>query len=175
MEQYTILIIIFGIIIFLILGLLYLINNILIKRKKVDFQFTTIIKILNERIVLLGEMNDFIKKHTENEKKYLKEISEVITELNKIKDSTKENITIIKKSNQILEKFIKLREVYPQLSKNKSYNSLLENIELNNQRINYAFDLYDKEVTIYIEQKQTKINSIISKIFRIKDYEYYSK
>lgn len=175
MERYTILIIIFGLIIFLVLVLLNLINKILLKKQKVDFQFTTIIKILSERIVILEEIYDFVKKNTENEKKYLKEITEFIFELNKIKNSTKENVKLIKQSNQILGKVSNLKEVYTQLSKNKIYNSLLEKIELNNQRINYAFDLYDKEVTIYNQQKQSKINSIISKFFKIKDYEYYNE
>jgi len=175
MEQYTILIIIFGIIIFLILGLLYLINNILIKRQKVDFQFTTIIKILKERVILLEKIHDFLNKNTENEKKYLKEITNSIIELNKIERSTKENIKLIHQSNQILNKFTKLNEVYPQLNKNKKYNEFLEQVQLNHQRLNYAFDIYDKEVTIYMKQTQTKINSIISKIFKIKDYEHYNK
>ena len=175
MEQYTILIIIFGLIIFLILGLVYLVNSILLKKQKVDFQFASIIKVLNERIIILEELTDFIKKNTENEKKYLKELTETIMDLNRIKNSTKENIKLIKQSNKILERFSKLIEIYPQLDKNKIYKNLLENIELNEQRINYAFDLYDKEVTIYNQQKQTKINFIISKLFRIKDYEYYNK
>ena len=175
MEKYTVLIIIFGIIIFLVLGLLYLINNILLKRKKVDFQFTSIIKIITERIALLEKIYDFIKKNNENEQKYLKEITETIIELKKIEKSTKENIKLIHQSNLTLNKFIKLNDVYPKLNKNKNYNEFLEQIQLNLQRLNYAFDIYDKEVTIYNQQKQTKINSIISKIFKIKDYDQYNK
>lgn len=175
MKQYTILIITFGIIIFLVLGVLYLINNILLKKKKVDFQFGTIIKIINDRIILLEEIFDFIKKDNDNEKKYLKEIKEISIELNEIKIGAKENLNKIKESNKILEKFVNLKNIYPQFAKNKIYNELLEKIELNNQRINYAFDIYDKEVAIYNQQKQTKINLIISKIFKIKDYEYYNK
>ena len=118
---------------------------------------------------------DFIKKNNENEQKYLKEITETIIELKKIEKSTKENIKLIHQSNLTLNKFIKLNDVYPKLNKNKNYNEFLEQIQLNLQRLNYAFDIYDKEVTIYNQQKQTKINSIISKIFKIKDYEQYNK
>lgn len=175
MEKYTILIILFGIIICLVLVVLYLVNNILLKKQKVDFQFTTIVNTLQERTLLLERIYEFIKNNTENEKKYLKEINESKDELNKIKNSTKENIKLIKQSNQVLEKFTKLKEIYKQLSKNKIYTSLVNEIDLNSQRVNYAFETYDKEVTRYNQQKHTKINSIISNIFCLKDYEHYNE
>ena len=175
MEQYTIFIIIFGIIIFLVLGLLCLFNNILLKRQKVNFQFMSIIKIIEERILLFDKIDKFIKKNCENEKKYLDDINKLLSKLDEINSSTKESITQIKQSNSLLYKFIELKQTYSQLNKNKEYNQLVEQISLNEERLEYAFDIYNKEVEVFNRIKNTKVNLIVSKIFKIKDYECYEK
>lgn len=175
MGKFTILIIIFGLITLLFLLVIFLVNNLLLRKRKVDFQFSSIIKYTKERIELLEQISIFIKENLKDETNFLNNINKTNTSLKKITDSSKDSLKEIKNSNKILQKFIALIEIYPILNKNDLYNTLIKDAKINEERIVYAAESYDKEVKIYNDYKQTKINSIISKLFKIKDYEYYNK
>lgn len=175
MEKYTILIIIFGILIFMLLALVFFVNRLLLKKEKVDHQFKSVIKYLDDRVNLLDRMNSFVEGNTENEDKYMKDISNASISLSRIENSKEENLKEIKKSSKLFQKFIKLKEIYPNIDSNKIYQLIVDEIILNEERIEYAIESYDKEAKKYNELKNTKFNSKISKIFKIKDYEYYHK
>jgi len=175
MDKINILIIIFGIIILLLLLILFLVNNLLLKKQRVDFQFESVIKYIKDRVELLHRIANIIETTIDNEKKLLDSIDKSITILSEVQNSTKEVLKELKRSSKILEKCIKLQDIYPSLNDNEIYSMLMNEMELNDSRINYAIESYDREVKKYNELKQTKINSIISKFFKLKDYEFYNK
>lgn len=175
MEISTVLIIIFGLIIFSGLIILFFVNNLLLKREKVEFQFKSVIKYLSDRVDLLDRISSFVEENTKNEEKYITNLNSTSTNLTKIDKINKDNLKEIKTSLKLLQKFTKLTDIYPNLNKNEIYKVLVDKINLNEDRINYSIESYNKEVKIYNELKQTKINSFISKIFKISDYEYYTK
>lgn len=173
MNKINILIIIFGITILLLLLLVFFVNNLLLKKRRVDLQFESIIIYLKDRVELLNRIANIIENTTTNEIKLLDDIDKTSTILNEIKISTKEGLKEIKKSTKLFEKYTKLAEIYPTLNDNKIYSMLIDEIELNESRLEYAIESYDKEAKKYNELKQTKINSIVSKVFNLKDYELF--
>lgn len=175
MDKYTILVFIFGILILLALVILFFLNNLLLKKEKVNFSFDSVVKYLKERVILLDNISAFTLDAMENEKKYLANLNKTSIALSKIIKSSEEGLIEIKESSKVLKKFIDLVKIYPKLEKNKTYNNLVQEIKLNEDRIMYAIASYDEEVKIFNEFKKSKINLIISKVFRIKDYGYYNK
>ena len=175
MEIFTVLAFIFGILILISLGILFFVNNLLLKRQKVDFSFDSIIKCLGNRTEILDKMAIFIEKNTTEEAKYINSINKSSINLSKIFKSNKNNIKDIKDSSKLFQKFITLKTIYPKFEKNKIYNDLIEKINLNEDRLIYAIDIYDQEVSKYNQLFNTKFNSFIGKMFKIKEYDYYNK
>ena len=175
MEIFTVLAFIFGILILISLGILFFVNNLLLKRQKVDFSFDSIIKCLGNRTEILDKMAIFIEKNTTDETKYINSINKSSINLSKILSSNKDNIKNIKDSSKLLQKFITLKTIYHKFETNKTYNDLIEKINLNEDRLIYAIDIYDQEVSKYNQLFNTKFNSFIGKMFKIKEYDYYNK
>lgn len=167
--------IIFGMVIFLLLVALFFINTLLLKRKRVEHQFEGVVKCLGNRVELFNKMISFIEENLDNEDKYLNSIKKSSMVLKDIVNSNRDAIKEIKQSNKLLDKFNDLVNVYSKLSKDSNYLDIVEEIKVNNERLVYAFSSYDIEAKNYNEFSKTKINSIISWLFKFDDYEYYSK
>lgn len=174
MEEYTILVITFGIIILALLMLLYFVNILLLRRNKIDFLFESISNYLNDRIHLLIRISNFVEENADNEQKFVDNVEDIRKSLDIIGNDVNKVLIEIKRTDEPIEKFAKMGDIYPNFIKNKIYSNLVNEIQLNQERIIYAVDSYNKEAKKYNEIKNTKINSIICKIFRIKDYEYYN-
>lgn len=176
MEIQTTLTIIFGSITFLALIVVFYVNNLLMKKDKVDHQFESVIKYLKERKNLIDRVSSFTEEHTENEEKYVKTLRKHGENISDITTLNKESLKEIKSSLKQLKKFIKMDEIYPKFSKNGIYSLLSDEIILNEERFNYSIESYNKEAKIYNEIKsKNKVNIYISKIFKINDYEYYDE
>lgn len=140
-----------------------------------EHQFNSVVKCLEDRINLFDKIISFIEENLDNEDKYLDSIKKKSMVLKNISSSNIDAIKEIKQSNKLLDKFNVLVNVYPKLTKNSSYLEIVEEIKVNNERLVYAFDAYDMEAKNYNELSKTKINSIMSWLFKFDDYEYYSK
>ena len=175
MESYNILIVLFGIIILGIMIILFFINNLLLKKERVKNQFESVNNYINDRIDLFARIASFVESNSENEEKYVNSIYDSSDELSDVCDNGKYDIKKIKKSFKVIEKYIKLGDIYPDFNKNRIYTMLKEEIILNEERIVYAMESYDKAAKNFNELKTKKIYDKISKIFKIEDYEYYNK
>lgn len=174
MDSYSIIILIFGLLIFIILVVIFLVNQLLLKRKKVELQFETIIKILKTKMELIDKMIMFINNNLEHEEAFVRELTKTKNALEEITISSKENIKTIKKSEKTLLKFNQLADVYPFLKSKTTYNDLTEEYALIQNRITYAMDSYDRAAKTYNDYLNTKINSALSKTFKIDSYSYYN-
>lgn len=174
MDSYSIIILIFGLLIFSILIVIFLVNQLLLKRKKVELQFETIIKILKTKMELIDKMVAFINDNLEHEEVFVRELKRTKSALEEINISSKENIKTIKKSEKTLAKFNQLATVYPFLKSKATYNDLTEAYALIQNRITYAMDSYDRAAKTYNAYLSTKINMALSKTFKIDGYSYYN-
>ena len=71
--------------------------------------------------------------------------------------------------------YTKLDKTYPKLKNNKEYKELKKELDENINRINYAKDKYNEEVTNYNKYKESKIIKLLNKILKFKEFTYYKK
>lgn len=175
MEDYIIIILIFG---FLILGLLvviFFINRLLLYKKEVDNQFQTVVEQLEARIELLEKMVSFVEKNVEHEEILVKEMTNCLEKLQNVHNSSEESIEAIKKSTIVLEKFTDLSTVYPFLKNKTIYQELRKEFLQNQDRVTYAMEFYDRGAKIYNTYKEKKGVVLLSKLFRFSNYVYYNE
>ena len=173
MEAYTIIVLIFGIIIMILLSLLSFVNKVSLYTKLVEKNFEEIKELVEERINILEDIEKWINHNLEHEDVLSKEIKNTKDTLKKIQTST-DNLTILK-NNEIVDKFMKLDEIYPKIKKNEEYIDLKNRYITNQENISYAANAYDEGVKNYNNYKEKKIVSYLNKLLRFPNYTYYNK
>lgn len=175
LEAYYVFVIIFGIVTLVLLGSLLFVNRLFSRKERIDLLFENVMKYVDDRILLFERMANFVEETVEEEIKYVNKLNDSNDILSEMFNSKKYDLKEIQKSEKLFDKFAELIDTYPYLGKNEIYNMLVQEGKTNVERILYAVDSYNKKVIEYNEFKKTKVNSFIAKIFRLKDYEYYSK
>lgn len=174
MESYNIIILVFGLITLLLLVILYFINRILQYKTRIDNSFLNIRKLLDEQIGILDRMINFLKSNLEHEVSLVKKLEKTKELILNIKNDS-EGIKNIKRIEKEIILFIKLENAYKKLLKNEEYLSIKMSILNNKDRLNYAFDGYDKGVISYNNYRGNKFIKILSKLCRIPLYDCYNK
>ena len=120
MDSYTIIVIIFGIIILSILILLYFYNKIVIQKAKILKKYNNVKGyILEERNATL-EMITFIQNNLEHEEDYISTLKKTVEIFDYLKN-TDGGLKQLKKAQNTYRDFSKLDKVYSSLKKNKEY------------------------------------------------------
>ena len=172
MDSYTIIVIIFGIIILSILILLYFYNKIVIQKAKILKKYNNVKGyILEERNATL-EMITFIQNNLEHEEDYISTLKKTVEIFDYLKN-TDGGLKQLKKAQNTYRDFSKLDKVYSSLKKNKEYIQLKEKANTAEDRLKYSFDDYNKEVKKYNNLDKEKIYDLIKKIARFPKYDTY--
>lgn len=173
MESYTIIVLIFGIICLLILIAIFYVNRLINYKKRVEKSLKTVTVHIKKRKELLKEIEYFIEKNLKYEKSYLIKLKNIDKYISIF--LTNYSFKDFKKYEKEFLSFTSLEDTYKNLNKDKEYLKLKEEIIVNQDNLIYALDSYDKGVINYNNYRLGKIVSIISKIFRFPDYDYYNK
>lgn len=172
MDSYTIIVLIFGIIILSILILLYFYNKITIQKTRILKKYNNVKGyILEERNAIL-EMVTFIKNNLEHEQDYISTLKKTVEVLDNLKNTDGE-LKQLKQAQNTYRDFSKLDNVYSSLKKNKEYIALKEKANTIEERLKYSFDDYNKEVKKYNNLDKEKIYDLIKKIARFPKYDTY--
>ena len=172
MDSYTIIVLIFGIIILSILILLYFYNKITIKKTRILKKYNNVKGyILEERNAIL-EMVTFIKNNLEHEQDYISTLKKTVEVLDNLKNTDGE-LKQLKQAQNTYRDFSKLDNVYSSLKKIKEYITLKEKANTIEERLKYSFDDYNKEVKKYNNLDKEKIYDLIKKIARFPKYDTY--
>lgn len=172
MDSYTIIVIIFGIIVLSILILLYFYNKITIQKTRILKKYNNVKGyILEERNAIL-EMVTFIKNNLEHEQDYISTLKKTVEVLDNLKNTDGE-LKQLKQAQNTYRDFSKLDNVYSSLKKNKEYITLKEKANTIEERLKYSFDDYNKEVKKYNNLDKEKIYDLIKKIARFPKYDTY--
>ena len=172
MDSYTIIVIIFGVIILSILVLLYFYNKIIIQKTRILKKYNNVKGyILEERNAIL-EMASFIKNNLEHEQDYISTLKKTVEVLDNLKNTDGE-LKQLKQAQNTYRDFSKLDNVYSSLKKNKEYITLKEKANTIEERLKYSFDDYNKEVKKYNNLDKEKIYDLIKKIARFPKYDTY--
>lgn len=175
MRTYYVIIIIFGILTSILIISLSFVNRILNKKNKIDLLFKNVINYIDERVALIERITNFVEESIEEEVNFVTKLNNTNEELTKLVEKNTFGEKEVNKSEKILEKFAELREIYSYLDKNELYKILVNENQTNIERIEYALSTYNDKVVEYNKFRQTKINSFISKILRLSDYDVYKK
>ena len=172
MDSYTIIVIIFGIIVLSILILLYFYNKITIQKTRILKKYNNVKGyILEERNAIL-EMVTFIKNNLEHEQDYISTLKKTVEVLDNLKNTDGE-LKQLKQAQNTYRDFSKLDNVYSSLKKNKEYITLKEKANTIEERLKYSFDDNNKEVKKYNNLDKEKIYDLIKKIARFPKYDTY--
>jgi len=167
-----IIIIIIATILVLTFYIIGLYNRLIDAKNRVEDQFTQIELELRKKVDLIPKLLEIIKVYTKHEEKTINDITNA---KNKIDKATKIN-DIIKASKTInisLNKIFTLKDIYPELKKNKNYLSIINNIEDIEDRINYARTFYNDAVLNYNNTRLQIPSNLVAKIFKFNEIDYY--
>lgn len=174
MNNGTVIILIFGIVILLMLTILYFINRLVEYRNRIIKQFSIISDYLKENADIIDKLISYIDNNLEHEELFVKQLMD--------KKCVFENYTLsendlkkLKQAEKTLLQFTTLENTYSFLAKKEDYLTLKESIINNIGRITYAFDNYDREVMVYNHYRENKLVDKIAKLFRFSEYDYYNK
>ena len=174
LDSYTVIVIIFGVLILGVLTLLFFINRLLLFKREIENRFSSVQTYLDERVQLLERMSDFIQKNLEHEEVLLKDLEKKKKMLEQVR-RCEEGVLATRESDKFLRNFKRLSQVYSFLDNNEEYQELINEISVNEERIVYAFQGYDEGVKSYNRYRENLFILRLSKVFRFSDYEYYNK
>ena len=174
MKAYTVIVLAFGFITLVLLIILSIFNQLVIRRNKVERKFQNAYEYLEININLINKIIQFIKENLNHEESLIKKLekSKKILEETTFKNY---DINQIKIAEKELLKATKLEETYQFLNKKDKYSELKEEILKNKDKINYAFDSYDREVQYYNNYLEKRIINTLAKLFRFYQYDFYNK
>ncbi len=174
MDSYTIIVVIFGILILGALIVLYYYNRLAILKNQVLKQYEGVLYYLEVEKCVVADMIHFIEENLEHEEDYIKKLqnfSERITSLKNIDGELQQ----FKKNLKVYLRFGELDQVYDFLTKNPAYLKIKESMMLNQERLVYALDSYDKGVKYYNDDQGNRLIQMIRKVFRFPRFDFYNE
>ena len=165
-------ILIFGLIVFIILFIISFINRLLFYKNKVIDKFKSIKDQIKERIKIIDTIKKKKKKNCPHEDNIIKDLSNLTTSF-KNTDNINELIDLINKSKKILDSSTTLETTYNKLKNDKEYQEFKNTIKDNDDKIEYSASIYNETLDEYNNYKNNKYISILSKLLKFPDYNYY--
>lgn len=174
MDNYTVIVIIFGILILLFLIVLFFLNRLILFQNRIKKTFSTTKVYLEEKTILIDKISYFIKNNLKHEDNLVKKMEQIKKELNNI-NICKEGIQSIKNAEKLYQELQGLNKVYPTLKKNQEYQILTKELLTNQERIIYSMDEYNKGVMNYNQYRKQPLIHFLSKVFRFPSYPDYNQ
>lgn len=174
MGGFTIIVLIFGIILFVVLVILYFINQIIEYQNTLDYSFIAVKLCVEKMKVIIDNIDEFIRFNLNHEISLHRNFHILSNEVRTI-ENNKEGIEKIKNIEKELLRFSELENTYPNLSKNKEFIKFKEEILNTKERLVYAFENYDKGVISYNKYKENKFINLLSKMIKSPEYDSYNK
>lgn len=174
MDSYSIIVLIFGLLIIIALIVVFFLNRLIGYQNKVKDLFATILEYLDARMKLIDEMIKFISSELNYEENFIKKLEQTKVSIQNLFQNSN-SLKEFKKYEKEFLSFLTLEKVYPSLKKNKKYLALKQEIELNQERVVYAMDSYDKGVMDYNDYQKKKLIRFLARVFHFPKYDYYNK
>lgn len=147
-------------------------NKLIDARNRVEDRFTQIEIELRKKAEYIPKLIEIINTYTKHEEKIINEVTNVkskIDKANKVNDIIKAS----KQVNDSINKIYSLKETYPELKKNKYMQSIENNIEDIEDRINYARTFYNDAVLNYNNIRCEFPSNLVAQVFKFKEIDYY--
>ena len=171
MDAYIIIVIIFSILTMLLLMVLYFVNRLYIYKNRIDHAYEVVDELMDDRLGYVGRFSSFIENELDTENNLVKRLNKLVDEY----DSKNKDIKFVKKTGKYLDELKVLYKVYPKLKDKYLYQTLSKGIDINQERLEYAMDTYDKEVKRYNDYVSNKYISMLKQLLKFPDYDYYKR
>lgn len=165
-------ILIFGLIAFILLFILNFINRLIFYKNKIIDKFKSIKTLIEERVKIIDNIKEHLEKNCPHEDNIIKDLSNLTTSF-KNTDNINELIDLINKSKKILDTSTTLEGTYNKLENDKEYQEFKNIIKDNDDKIEYSASVYNETLDEYNNYKNNKYISILNKLLKIPDYNYY--
>ena len=129
---------------------------------------------LKKRSDLIPTLVNIVKGYSKYEKKTLKEITSLRTNIDNSKSISKK-YELNKKINKIVERFLIIAENYPKLQANKNFLMLQEELSDVESKIAFTRQFYNDVVYKFNTKLNSFPSSIIGKIMKLKDKESFDE
>jgi len=147
-------------------------NKCVFYRDRVLDKFNVIDKLIDERVKYINDIIMVINDNNLHEEK-------IIRELNKYKKLINNeevvNDRLLLLDDESIDKALELCSVYKKLSKDKVFNCVRDNYDNNKSKVDYAIDIYNKEVMEYNNYKGSKFNNWVFSFFKFMEYNCYDR
>lgn len=147
-------------------------NKLIDARNRVEDRFTQIEIELRKKAEYIPKLTEIINIYTKHEEKIINEVINVKSKLDKA-NKVNDVIKASKQVNDSINKIYSLKETYPELKKNKYMQSIENNIEDIEDRINYARTFYNDAVLNYNNIRCEFPSNLVAQVFKFKEIDYY--
>lgn len=173
-NAWIIIIIIFTILILIGIIIFTFYNKLLNRKKRVEEKFIAINDCLNEKKDIINKIEELLIKENYSEQNLLLGLKQSRAEIEN-KNTINNTLSLIDEVDKNLENALNLDNVYEELKNNNNFQQLKEIFKNNKYKLMYTKEIYNEEAEKYNNYKNQGIQKIVSKIFKLNDYNYYKK
>lgn len=159
--------IILGIIVVLALAVIFLYNNLVKLRLRVENNWSQIDVQLQRRFDLIPNLIETVKGYMTHEKETFEKIAELRTAWASA-ESVNQKASLDNQLSDALKTIMAVSENYPDLKANQNFSELQEELRNTENKISFARQFYNDSVTMYNTQLEVFPSNIIAKLFGAK-------
>ena len=160
------------IIVFLVIAVIAIYNNLVKLRQKVKNSWSQIDVQLQRRFDLIPNLIETVKG-------YMKHETEVLTKVTELRSSWSNASTISEKANLdnqlsgALKTIMAISENYPDLKSNQNFSELQQELQNTENKISFSRQFYNDSVTMYNTKLEVIPSNLIASIFNFKPEELF--
>lgn len=161
------------IIVLLIIFVIYLYNNLVQLRLKVQNAWSQIDVQLQRRFDLIPNFVETVKGYMSHEKETLEKVTELRTSWSKV-SSVKDKANLDGELSSTLKTIMALSENYPDLKANTNFIQLSEELRNTENKIAFSRQFYNDTATTYNTKLQVFPSNIIAGMFGFKSSDLFN-
>ena len=160
-------IIIIGVIIILFAAVIFLYNNLVKLKLRVENNWSQIDIQLQRRFDLIPNLVETVKGYMTHERETFEKIAELRTSWAGA-ESVGEKASLDNQLSEALKTIMAVSENYPDLKANQNFSELQEELRNTENKISFARQFYNDSVTLYNTQLEVFPSNLIAKMFGAK-------
>lgn len=174
MEEYIIIVVLFGFVGCLLLVGLFFYNRLLLYRKLVEREFEPVRKTFLEMRDITLEMSSFVSQNLHHEEDYLKKLDRANHVFSSV-SCCNGGFDLVRQAKNTYLDFGKLVQVYPKLEKNSDYLDINKRGMVLMDRALYSFSSYDEKVRWYRSVSNNQVYSFFKRVRKLAEFDLYGE
>ncbi len=159
--------IILAIVVFIVIFIIFIYNNLVTLRQRVQNAWGQIDVQLQRRFDLIPNLVETVKGYMAHEKDTLTKVTELRSSWSEAK-TIEEKVDLENELSNTLKTIMAVAENYPELKANQSFNSLQDELSTTENKIAYSRQFYNDTVTKYNTKLELFPNNLVAGILGFK-------